>query len=334
MIPLTFRRLVLHLLLSLVAGLFLGLLNAYQMDNLLAPPMGWVFWLTIMPLGWLQCLVALFGITALVGGSRVPGGLIPVLGALLVSLPVTLEVRVLVTLLGGAETFPEPISELFVKSTAICLVFCAFAWLAVERRPLGRPPCTWTMLGAGGPGAEVDIEAALRDLERHLSRERAHSLLPALPFHPVAPQAETLSRRPDAPRPTAPETPETMVPEPFPSPPSQPTPEPDSPPGPRLTRMPEGLDGAILCLETEDHYLRIHTTEGQGMILGRLRDAEAELGEAAGLKVHRSWWVARDAVVGCDRDGRKMDLILANGLRVPVSRAHQSRVVEAGWGPA
>jgi DNA-binding LytR/AlgR family response regulator len=94
--------------------------------------------------------------------------------------------------------------------------------------------------------------------------------------------------------------------------------------------MPEGLEGTILCIEMEDHYLRVHTNRGQGMMLGRLRDAEQELGEA-GMKVHRSWWVARTAITGSERDGRNLALTLTNGQQVPVSRANQPMIAEAGW---
>jgi len=36
--------------------------------------------------------------------------------------------------------------------------------------------------------------------------------------------------------------------------------------------------------------------------------------------VHRSWWVAADAVTGAERDGRNWRLRLSNGLLVPVAR--------------
>ncbi len=39
-----------------------------------------------------------------------------------------------------------------------------------------------------------------------------------------------------------------------------------------------------------------------------------------GLQVHRSWWVAADAVIDAERDGRNWRLRLSNGLIVPVAR--------------
>ncbi len=96
-------------------------------------------------------------------------------------------------------------------------------------------------------------------------------------------------------------------------------------------RIPPALGRDLLALEMEDHYLRIHTAIGSDLILLRLRDAIAELGEPAGLQVHRSWWVAHGAVQGANRDGQKLSLILRNGLEVPVSKTRREAVKAAGW---
>jgi len=60
-----------------------------------------------------------------------------------------------------------------------------------------------------------------------------------------------------------------------------------------LRRIPHHIVGDLLCLRTEDHYLRIHTSAGQDLILFRLKDALSELAGADGMQVHRSYWVAR-----------------------------------------
>nr|QQZ51292.1 LytTR family transcriptional regulator DNA-binding domain-containing protein [Phenylobacterium glaciei] len=69
----------------------------------------------------------------------------------------------------------------------------------------------------------------------------------------------------------------------------------------------------------EDHYVRVHTAVRSELILMRLSDAVARTGRE-GLQVHRSWWVARDAVTEVIRDGRNLRLKLLNGLEVPVAR--------------
>jgi hypothetical protein len=97
---------------------------------------------------------------------------------------------------------------------------------------------------------------------------------------------------------------------------------PAEPPGNRfLARIPATLGGRLLALEMEDHYLRIHTDRGSDLILLRIGDAVAELDGVDGWRVHRSWWVAADAVTAARRDkGGRTTLTLANGLVVPVSR--------------
>ena len=96
-------------------------------------------------------------------------------------------------------------------------------------------------------------------------------------------------------------------------------------------RLSGRVGGALLCLQMEDHYVRAHTARGSELILLPLRDAIAELGEAEGLQVHRSWWVARAAVAEVVRDGRNLRLRLTNGLEAPVSRASMGVLRSAGW---
>lgn len=103
---------------------------------------------------------------------------------------------------------------------------------------------------------------------------------------------------------------------------------------PFLRRVPARLGHELLCLRMEDHYLRVFTALGDDLILMRLRDAEAELAGEDGLRVHRSWWVARRAVRRVRRDGERLLLELSNGLEVPVSRSYAAAVRAAGWDAA
>lgn len=96
-------------------------------------------------------------------------------------------------------------------------------------------------------------------------------------------------------------------------------------------RWPAGLAGRLLALEMEDHYLRIHTDQGEALILCRMSDAERELAAADGRRVHRSYWVAREAVQAIARRGRGHALLLRNGLEVPVGRTYAAALRKAGW---
>jgi hypothetical protein len=99
-----------------------------------------------------------------------------------------------------------------------------------------------------------------------------------------------------------------------------------------LGRLPPKLQGAeVWAVEAEDHYLRLHTSKGQDLILLRLSDAVAELEGIEGAQTHRSWWVAKDAVVGAQKGDGRAVLTLKDGAEVPVSRGYAKLLREAGW---
>jgi hypothetical protein len=74
------------------------------------------------------------------------------------------------------------------------------------------------------------------------------------------------------------------------------------------------------CLQMQDHYVRIHRSSGATMELMPMKDAIALYGSAGGLRVHRSWWVARSAIAAVERSGRGFRIRLNDGLVVPVAR--------------
>lgn len=112
------------------------------------------------------------------------------------------------------------------------------------------------------------------------------------------------------------------------------TPAPAAPPAPPrfLDRLPLKLRGAeVWAVESEDHYLRLHTSKGQDLILMRLADAVAELDGIEGAQVHRSWWVARAAITDARRGDGRATLTLKDGSEVPVSRTYAKLLREQGW---
>lgn len=99
-----------------------------------------------------------------------------------------------------------------------------------------------------------------------------------------------------------------------------------------LERLPPRLRGSdILAVEAEDHYLRVHTSQGSDLILLRLSDALSELAALDGAQTHRSWWVARAAVRDAAKGDGRATLTLDGGLKVPVSRANAAALRAAGW---
>jgi hypothetical protein len=99
-----------------------------------------------------------------------------------------------------------------------------------------------------------------------------------------------------------------------------------------LGRLPVGLRGAALwAVQAEDHYVRFHTSAGSDLVLLRFSDALSELDGIEGAQVHRSWWVARSAVVGTSRTNGKLSLRLTNDVEAPVSRSYFAALRAGGW---
>ncbi len=98
-----------------------------------------------------------------------------------------------------------------------------------------------------------------------------------------------------------------------------------------LDRLPPTVGAPLLCLNMEDHYVRAHGPAGSALILMRMRDAVAELDGLPGLQVHRSWWVAGDAVERVETEDGRMRLRLVNGMTVPVARSQLGAVKARRW---
>lgn len=99
-----------------------------------------------------------------------------------------------------------------------------------------------------------------------------------------------------------------------------------------LDRLPVRLRTAdIYAISAEDHYLRVHTSGGEELILLRLSDAMREMSGIEGLQTHRSWWVARQGLADVSKGDGKLVLKLKSGVEAPVSRTYAPAVRAAGW---
>ena len=98
------------------------------------------------------------------------------------------------------------------------------------------------------------------------------------------------------------------------------------PPSPRLPallqRLPQAQRGTLLALKSDDHYVRVYTDAGEALILMRLSDAIRLAAPVTGMQVHRSHWVANEAVRGFQRTGHTGTITLSSGLEIAVSRSY------------
>ena len=92
-----------------------------------------------------------------------------------------------------------------------------------------------------------------------------------------------------------------------------------------LERLPEDVGRNVIFIKADDHYLDVYTTEGQERLLMSLANAVMELGDS-GIRVHRSFWVARRHVVELQNFDGRHRLVLTGGHYVPVSRTYLSDV--------
>ncbi|SOB79104.1 transcriptional regulator, LytTR family [Sphingomonas guangdongensis] len=98
-----------------------------------------------------------------------------------------------------------------------------------------------------------------------------------------------------------------------------------------IDRLPPHIRSDILCLQVEDHYVRVHGHHSSAMVLMRFSDALRGINHLPGAQVHRSWWVATGAVTALRRNGRTAQLTLSNGTAVPVSQPYLAFAVRT-WG--
>ncbi|GEO81432.1 LytTR family DNA-binding domain-containing protein [Pararhodospirillum oryzae] len=265
----------------------------------------WVGAAAVVAGAWGLVLVSVHGVCAVLSGSRVPGLVVVGIAAALASLPLGLALRALALAVPSLLAPPGPLVTSLALGFALHLGGALVLWGAIERRPWGRPPVSWAQMAAGGPGARVREARALARLRERLARSAPPAMPPLpLPFEapgsldPEAGDAPLVLRRP-------------------------------------LRLLPPGLAGPILCLEGAGHHVRVHAADGEGLVLRRFSDLVADLAADFapndGVRVHRSWWVARDAVREVAREGQRLRVLLQNGQSVPVSRQGHARLKAAGW---
>lgn len=98
-----------------------------------------------------------------------------------------------------------------------------------------------------------------------------------------------------------------------------------------LTRSKLPDTATILHIEAQQHYIMVKTNEGHDLIYYRFGDAIAEMKAYEGLQVHRSHWVANEAITKITKQSRKMEVHLFDEQVIPVSRNHQPAIIAAGW---
>lgn len=88
-----------------------------------------------------------------------------------------------------------------------------------------------------------------------------------------------------------------------------------------LNFMPASKRGTLISFTAQDHYVEIVTTKGKHLQRMSMKNAMALVPKQQGLQVHRSHWVAYQAILAVELLADRHFLILRNGMKIPVSKA-------------
>lgn len=97
-----------------------------------------------------------------------------------------------------------------------------------------------------------------------------------------------------------------------------------------LDRLTADKRGRLSHLTMQDHYVEVTTDRGSTLVLMRMADAIRETDGIKGLQIHRSHWVAQDAVAAMTKQDGRLFVEMQDGSRLPVSRSRIEAVRAAG----
>ena len=97
---------------------------------------------------------------------------------------------------------------------------------------------------------------------------------------------------------------------------------------PFLRRLSADLGYELVSLSMKDHYVQVTTKEGDQLIHATFAEAMSELDQFPGVQIHRSHWVAENAISRLVSQGRSDFLELVDGRKLPVSNSYRTKITE------
>lgn len=95
---------------------------------------------------------------------------------------------------------------------------------------------------------------------------------------------------------------------------------------PLHSAMSHQIRESLLRIQAQEHYIEVTTCLGSELILYQFGQALIDLEDQPGIQVHRSFWVAKENVLGWVKDNSSTKLALKFGEAVPVSRRFEEKV--------
>ena len=87
--------------------------------------------------------------------------------------------------------------------------------------------------------------------------------------------------------------------------------------------------GRVLRMLAENQYVRVFTERGEELIRLPLSEAVGLVPDEAGIRVHRSHWIATDRMAGVKFESGNPKLLTVDGSQLPVSRSRVGDVRSA-----
>lgn len=101
-----------------------------------------------------------------------------------------------------------------------------------------------------------------------------------------------------------------------------------------VRRLPLEKRGRLISMSVNDHYVEVKTTRGTTSLLIRLKDAIDEADRTEGLQIHRSHWVAVQAIRQIKRQNNTVAVVTEDGVELPVSRTYVPVLKDRGLLPS
>lgn len=99
-----------------------------------------------------------------------------------------------------------------------------------------------------------------------------------------------------------------------------------------INLLPNNIGSDIIYLRSEEHYLKVATVSGEGLIFYGLSNAIRDLERLGieGFHVHRSYWVSRKHILRIEIESNGAFALMSNNRTIPISR-RRVKEITSNW---
>jgi len=89
-----------------------------------------------------------------------------------------------------------------------------------------------------------------------------------------------------------------------------------------LKDLPAHWNANVDIIEAQENYINLYQGDKKHTILYKFKDSIAEMGDAVGLQVHRSYWVRHSIIADFHKKQGRGEITTICGRKIPVSRTY------------